>query len=61
LKAHWGLADPSEATGSEAEMTAAFETTLAKIRERVSAFLVLPLKTMGAEQLKAELNRIGSL
>jgi arsenate reductase len=27
----------------------------------VSAFLALPLKTISAEQLKAELNRIGSL
>lgn len=61
LKAHWGLADPSEATGPETEITAAFENTLAKIRERVSAFLELPLKTMSADQLKAELNRIGSL
>jgi len=61
LKAHWGLADPSEASGSEAEITAAFETTLAKIHERVSAFLALPLKTISAEQLKAELSRIGSL
>jgi hypothetical protein len=61
LKAHWGLADPSEATGSEAEITAAFETTLSKIRERVTVFLELPLKTMSADQLKAELNRIGSL
>ena len=61
LKAHWGLADPSDASGSEAEITAAFETTLAKIHERVSAFLALPLKTISAEQLKAELNRIGSL
>ncbi len=61
LKAHWGLTDPSETTGSEAEITAAFETTLAKIRERVSAFLALPLKTMSPDQLKAELNRIGSL
>jgi len=61
LKAHWGLADPSETTGSEAEITGAFESTLAKIRERVSAFLALPLKTMSADQLKAELNRIGSL
>ena len=43
------------------EITAAFETTLAKIHERVSAFLALPLKTISAEQLKAELNRIGSL
>lgn len=61
LKAHWGLTDPSDASGSEAEITAAFETTLAKINERVSAFLALPLKTISAEQLKAELNRIGSL
>lgn len=61
LKAHWGLADPSEANGSEAEITGAFESTLAKIRERVSAFLALPLKTMSIDQLKAELNRIGSL
>lgn len=61
LKAHWGLADPSEATGSESNISTAFETTLAKIRERVAAFLELPLKTMSPEQLKAELNRIGSL
>ncbi|MCD7038972.1 MULTISPECIES: arsenate reductase ArsC [Pseudomonas] len=61
LKAHWGLADPSEAIGSEIEITKAFEATLAKIRERVSAFLALPLKTMSPDQLKAELNRIGSL
>ncbi|MDB6050471.1 MAG: low molecular weight phosphatase family protein [Pseudomonas sp.] len=61
LKAHWGLADPSETSGTEAEITAAFESTLAKIRERVSAFLALPLKTMGADQLKAELSRIGTL
>ena len=61
LKAHWGLADPSEANGSEGDISAAFETTLAKIRERVSAFLALPLKTMSPDQLKAELSRIGSL
>jgi arsenate reductase len=61
LKAHWGLADPSEATGSEGDISTAFETTLAKIRERVTAFLELPLKTISPDQLKAELNRIGSL
>jgi arsenate reductase len=61
LKAHWGLADPSEVTGSEAEIGAAFDATLAKIRERVSAFLELPLKEMSAAALQAELNRIGTL
>ena len=61
LKAHWGLADPSEAKGTESEITAAFDVTLDKIRERVVTFLTLPLQTMSADELKAELNRIGSL
>ena len=61
LKAHWGLADPSEAKGTESEITAAFDVTLDKIRERVVTFLALPLQTMSADELKAELNRIGSL
>lgn len=61
LKGHWGLADPSEATGSEADITAAFSTTLAKIQERVRVFLALPFETMDSNQLKAELGRIGTL
>ena len=61
LKAHWGLADPSEAKGTESEITAAFDVTLDKIRERVVTFLALPLQTMSVDELKAELNRIGTL
>ena len=61
LKAHWGLVDPSEAKGTESEITAAFDVTLDKIRERVVTFLTLPLQTMSADELKAELNRIGTL
>ncbi|TDV72273.1 arsenate reductase ArsC [Pseudomonas sp. LP_7_YM] len=61
LKAHWGLADPSEVIGSEAEMTAAFEATLARIHHRVSAFLALPLETLEGSALKHELSRIGSI
>ena len=61
LKAHWGLADPSEAKGTESEITAAFDVTLDKIRERVVTFLALPQQTMSVDELKAELNRIGTL
>ena len=60
LKAHWGLVDPSEAKGTESEITAAFDVTLDKIRERVVTFLALPLQTMSVDELKAELNRIGT-
>ncbi|MDH4603732.1 MULTISPECIES: arsenate reductase ArsC [Pseudomonas] len=61
LKAHWGLSDPSEVTESAAEITTAFESTLAKIQERIGVFLSLPLSTMNGDELKAELNRIGTL
>jgi protein-tyrosine-phosphatase len=61
VKAHWGLADPSEVSGSEAEIEAAFQMTLGKIRKRVNAFLVLPFSRLSREQLQAELARIGSL
>ena len=61
LKAHWGLADPSQATGSDEEITIAFDSTLTKIRERVSAFLALPLETLSTNELEAQLNCIGKL
>jgi protein-tyrosine-phosphatase len=61
LKAHWGLADPSVATGSEAEIEAAFQATLAKIEERVRAFISLPVRQMSVDDLKASLARIGTL
>ena len=61
MKAHWGLADPSEHTGCSDEIEAAFDATLERIKTRVRAFLALPLKQMSSEQLKAELALIGTL
>lgn len=60
-RAHWGLADPSERPGSPAEVDAAFDATVARIKTRIIAFLALPFARLAAEQLKAELDRIGSL
>ncbi|NBA98122.1 arsenate reductase ArsC [Pseudomonas sp. R5(2019)] len=61
LKAHWGLADPSAVTGSEAEIETAFQATLAKIDERVRAFMALPVGQMSVDDLKAALAHIGTL
>lgn len=61
LKAHWGLADPSAVHGSEAQIEAAFQTTLAIIERRVRAFLALPLARLDATELSAALIRIGTL
>ena len=61
LRAHWGLADPSEISGSDAEIAAAFDATVARIRSRIQAFLVLPFDQLDSAALRAELARIGSL
>ncbi|MFO2466533.1 arsenate reductase ArsC [Pseudomonas sp. 15FMM2] len=61
LKAHWGLADPSEVSGSEEEINAAFQATLAKIDQRIRAFTSLPVGKMSVDELKAALVHIGTL
>jgi arsenate reductase len=61
LKAHWGLEDPSDVMGDEAVVDAAFRATLAHIEQRCTAFLTLPLSNLSRDELKRELDRIGSL
>ena len=61
LKAHWGLADPSDVQGSEEQITAAFQATLAHIERRCRAFFALPLASLGRAELQRELERIGQL
>lgn len=63
LRAHWGVDDPAHATGSDAEIDAAFHRAYAVLRCRIEAFLALPLHTLVNDRaaLKAELDRIGTL
>ena len=61
LKAHWGLEDPSEVKGDEAAIDAAFHATLARIEQRCKAFLELPFNRLSRDELKLELDRVGTL
>jgi arsenate reductase len=61
LKAHWGLEDPSDVAGDEASVDAAFHATLARIESRCRAFFTLPFDSLDSDQLKRELDRIGTL
>lgn len=62
VRAHWGVEDPAKATGSEAEIEAAFEQAYRILRKRIEAFLALSPEALGKpEQLRAELERIGQL
>jgi arsenate reductase len=61
LKAHWGLADPSDVQGDESEVDAAFQATLKKIELRCREFLALPFGQLSRDELKRALDIIGTL
>ncbi|MBF0462884.1 MAG: arsenate reductase ArsC [Magnetococcales bacterium] len=60
LRAHWGVEDPAKATGSEAQIQAAFETAYHILRARIEQFLALPLEELWRDPpaLRTELLRI---
>ena len=60
VKTHWGLEDPSEVQGDEAQVEAAFKATLDIIAARCKAFFALPFASLSSVELKAELHRIAS-
>ena len=63
LRAHWGVEDPARATGSDAEIEAAFVTAYRILRSRIEAVLGLPLAELEGDpaRLQAELYRVGTL
>lgn len=61
LRAHWGLPDPADVTGSDAEVDAAFEETWQLLEMRVRAMLALDLETMDRAQAQRALAEIGQM
>lgn len=61
LKAHWGLPDPADVTGSEAEVDAAFEETWRLLEMRVRAFLALDRTALDKAAWQAALAEIGAM
>lgn len=59
ISAHWGVPDPSTATGSEAEIERAFNDAFLVLNRRISLFLALPLDKLDRLSLKRQLDAIG--
>jgi arsenate reductase len=61
LRTHWGVDDPAHATGTDAQIDAEFYKAYRTLRNRIEAFLALPLDDLKNDRprLKAELDRIG--
>ena len=64
IRAHWGVEDPAKATGTEAQIEAAFDTAYHILRRRIEALLQLPVAELLEKdpgKLRQELERIGTL
>jgi len=63
LRSHWGVDDPAHATGTDAEIDAAFNTVYRILRARIEALLALPIAGLqrDSRQLQSVLDRIGEL
>lgn len=63
LRAHWGVEDPAQATGTDAEIDAAYESAYRILRARIEALLALPLKKLEHDKaaLKMDLDRIATI
>ena len=63
LRTHWGVEDPAHATGSDAEIDAAFMQAYRILRQRIEAFFALPLDRLAADKpaLKAEMDKIAAI
>ena len=59
MTAHWGIPDPAEATGSEAEIAVAFAEAARQLRNRIGVFVELPLASLDRMSLKRRLDEIG--
>ena len=63
MRSHWGVDDPAHASGTDAQIDAAFMDAYRILRARIEAFLALPFNELRPQraELQAALDRIGLL
>jgi arsenate reductase len=59
MTAHWGVPDPAEAKGNEAEIALAFKNAYRMLHQRIGIFTALPLRSLDQLTLQSKLEEIG--
>lgn len=60
MTAHWGVADPSDQSGTVAEINLAYMDTYRLLNNRISIFANLPISSLDRLSLQKQLNEIGT-
>src|SRR5690242_16160370 len=61
MTAHWGVPDPAEASGSEAQVALAFKDAYRMLNQRIGVFTALPIRSLDALSLQQRLTEIGRM
>ena len=61
MTAHWGIEDPAAVEGGDIEKERAFVTAFKYLRNRISVFISLPIRSLDKIALGAKLREIGRL
>jgi arsenate reductase len=61
MTAHWGIPDPAEATGTQAEVSLAFKEAYRLLNQRIGIFAALPLHSLNQLALQHKLHDIGRM
>ena len=61
ITAHWGIEDPAAVEGTDIEKEAAFAAAFKYLRNRITVFTSLPLKSIDAMALDKKLRDIGRM
>jgi arsenate reductase len=59
MAAHWGIEDPAAVRGSDIEKEAAFVAAFRYLKNRISVFTALPIRSLDRLALSAKLQEIG--
>jgi protein-tyrosine-phosphatase len=61
MTAHWGIPDPAEAKGSDAEIALAFKDAYRMLHQRIGIFTALPIRSLDQLSLQQRLREIGRM
>jgi protein-tyrosine-phosphatase len=61
VSAHWGIEDPAAVEGTDIDRERAFEQAFRFLRNRIAAFVALPLASLDRLALDRDLSRIGRM
>jgi arsenate reductase len=61
MTAHWGIPDPAQAKGNEAEIRLAFADAFRMLNNRINIFVSLPLRSLDQLGLQKRLEDIGRM